>query len=252
MEELVQKAEALKREEHKARKEVEKFEIVAPVPEKYDYYGFITISEMDDEKTAEQTLENTRLLPTAGPLDLPVPGGRTTVREALKSDAMKGFMTEEQIKAAEAAMGEMEKEIKTKFPKEVKFQRGKYQGADVVFAEGESERPTPLNVKESEDINKVFHSARVGRFIISGDLLRTVNAFSLGASSCDSLHEFETETDVMSEGGMTFYTKTIRPVKSTLVKEGYLYKEEIDEIFRTVFVALGSDPKVPPNMKNEL
>lgn len=230
------------------RKEVEKHEIIAPVSEKFDRYGFITIVEFADEDIAKQNLENIRLLPTRGPLDIPVPGAnlpgmgdKPTVRELLKSDAMKSYMTEEQIKEAEKAMGEMQKEVKENFPKDVKFRKGKYQGCDVVFATGKSQRTTsvgPGYLKESKDINKVFHSARVGRFIISSDLLRTVNAFPLGRSRCDSLKEFETKIEITREGGMTFVDKIIRPVKSTLAKEGYLHKEEVDKVFKSLFSKL--------------
>jgi hypothetical protein len=247
-EKLLQVAEKLRREESGARKEVEKHEILAPVPERFDYYGFITIAELADEEIARQILENYRLTPTRGPLDVPMPGAnlpgmgdKATVREILKSDLMKSYMTEEQIKEAEKAMGEMQKEVKEKFPKDIRFRKGKYQGSDAVFLTGKSQRTTPVGpgyLKESKDINKVFHSVRVGRFIVSGTLLRVVNALPLGASPCDSLKEFETKTEVMKEGGMTYFNKIIRPSRSTLAKEGYLHKEEADEIFSSVFKQL--------------
>jgi hypothetical protein len=240
---LLQIAEKLRKEEHGARKELEKHEILAPVPERFDYYGFITIAEMDNEKFAKQTLDNFRLMLTKGPLDISVPGtgGRTTVREALESDLVKSYMTDEQLKAAQKALGEMEKEVKTNLPEDVKMGKGKYQGADIIFLTGESRRATSVGsgyLKESKDIDKIFHSARVGRFIISGTLLRAVNAFPLGSSTCDSLKKFETRTEVMREGEMVFYDKIIRPLKSTLAKEGYLHKEEADKVFLSLFTAL--------------
>lgn len=243
--ELSRMAEKLRRQERTLRKEAEKHEIIAPVPERFDSYGFITIVELTDEKIAKQTLENICLMPTRGPLDIPVPGAnlpgmgdKPTVRELLKSGQMKGFMTEEQIEAAQKAMEEMQKEVKEKFPKDVKIQKGKYRGYDVVFLTGKSRATSPSQLQESKDIGKVFHSARVGRFIISGTLLRRVNVFPLGSSRCDSLKEFEEKTTVERIGDGTFVTKEIRPVKSTLAKEGYLHKEEVDKIFSAVFSAL--------------
>lgn len=243
--ELLRMAEKLRKEEHGIRKEVEKHEIIAPVSERFDSYGFITIAEFADENIAKQNLENICLMPTRGPLDLPVPGAnlpgmgdKATVLDILKSDQMKGLVTEEQIKEAEKAMGEMQKEVKENFPKDVKFRKGKYQGCDVVVVTGKGQRTTPVGpgyLKESKDTNKVFHSARVGRFIISGTLLRRVNVFPLGSSPCDSLKEFETKSEVTRIGDQTFVDKIIRPVKSTLAKEGHLHKEEVDKIFSSIF-----------------
>jgi len=246
---LLRVAEKVRKEERGVRKEVEKHEIVAPVSERFDYYGFITIAEFGDEKLAEQNLENIRLLPMKGPLglsvsgaNLPGVGDKATVLDILKSDRIKGFMTEEQIEEAERVMGEMQREVKENFPKDVKFRKGKYQGADVVVVMGKVRRTTSVGSgysKEGKDFGKVFHSARVGRFIVSGDLLRAVNAFPLGSSRCDSLHEFEEKTVVTEEAGITSVDTYIRPTKSTFAKEGYLYKEEVDEIFKSLFSALG-------------
>jgi hypothetical protein len=147
-------------------------------------------------------------------------------------------MTEEQIKAAQKVLGDMEKKVKPGIPKNVKFRKGKYRGCTVVLVEAKSERTASLNRKESANINKVFHSAQVGRFVVSGTLLRAVNAFPLGSSPCDSLKEFETKTEVIREGDLVFYNKIIRPVKSTLAKEGYPYREELDEIFGSMFKRL--------------
>lgn len=238
---LMRMAGEMKKQRLEIEKGMREHGTLAPVPERFDYHGFITIAEQTDEKMAKQTLENYRLM-AQGPLDVPVPGmnipgmsDKTTMREIFKSDLMKNYMTEEQIKAAEKAMEEMQKEVKEKFPKDVKIQKGKYQGCDVVFLTGKSQATSPSQLKESKDKNKIFHSARVGRFIVSGTLLRRVNIFPLGSSSCDSLTRFKTKTKVTRIGGKTFVDKEIRPVESTLAKEGYLYKEEVDKIFSSIF-----------------
>ncbi len=239
---LLRQVQELKKQSREAIKSLGQYGATAPVSERFDYHGFITIAELADENIAKQTLENICLMPERGPLDIPVPGaniqGISTMREALKSDLMKSYMTEEQIKEAEKAMGEMQKEVKEKFPKDVKFQKGKYQEHDVVFLIGKNQTGTPSVLKESKDKNKVFHSVRVGRFIVSGTLLRNVNTLPLGISSCDSLKEFKTKTKVERIGNQTFVDKEIRPVKSTLAREGYLYKEEVDKIFKAIFSAI--------------
>ena len=65
--------------------------------------------------------------------------------------------------------------------------------------------------------------------------MRIVNSFPLGATPCDSLTKFKTKTETYKIGNQIFTTKEIRPAKSTLVKEGYLHKEEVDKIFKSIF-----------------
>ncbi len=238
---LIQKAQELKKKSNEAIKSISQNKLFAPVSEKFDYHGFIIITECTNEKIAKQTLESRRLVPTQGFLDAPVPGmnipgmsDKTTLRELFKSGAMKDFITKEQIKEMEKAMGE----VKDKFPKNVKMREGKYQGFDVVFLEGENKTSVVSYIKESKDRNKIFDMARAGRFIVSGTLLRVVNSFPLGSTPCDSLTKFKTKTTTYKIGDQTFVDKEIRPVKSTIAKEGYLYKEEVDKIFKSIFLAI--------------
>jgi len=235
---LIQKAQELKKKSSEAIKSMSQDKLFAPVSEKFDYHSFIIITELADEKIAKQTLESRYLVPTKGFLDAPVPGmnipgmsDKTTLRELFKSGVMKDYITKEQIKEMEKAMGE----VKNEFPKNVKMRKGKYQGFDVTFLEGKNQSSIVSNIKESKDRDKVFDMVRGGRFIVSGTLLRIVNSFPLGATPCDSLTKFKTKTTTYKIGDQTFVNKEIRPVKSTLVKEGYLHKEEVDKIFKSIF-----------------
>ncbi len=240
---LIQKAQKVKEQSREAIETLKQDDLLAPVSEKFDYHSFIIITELADEKTAKQTLKSRRLVPTQGFLDAPVPGmnipgmsDKTTLRELFKSGVMKDYITKEQIREVEKAMGE----VKDKFPKNVKIRNGKYQGFDVVFLEGKSERPIVSNIKESKDRDKVFDMLRAGRFIVSGTLLRVVNSFPLGNTPCDSLTKFKTKTTTYKIGDQTYIDKEIRPVKSTIAKEGYLYKEEVDKIFKSIFLTISS------------
>ena len=235
---LIQKAQELKKKSSETIKSMSQDKLFAPVSEKFDYHSFIIITELADEKIAKQTLESRYLVPTKGFLDAPVPGmnipgmsDKTTLRELFKSGVMKDYITKEQIKEMEKAMGE----VKNEFPKNVKMRKGKYQGFDVTFLEGKNQSSIVSNIKESKDRDKVFDMVRGGRFIVSGTLLRIVNSFPLGATPCDSLTKFKTKTTTYKIGDQTFVNKEIRPVKSTLVKEGYLHKEEVDKIFKSIF-----------------
>ncbi len=238
---LIQKVQKLKEQSSEAIESLKQDDLLAPVAEKFDYHGFIIITELANEKTAKQILESRRLVPTQGFLDASVPGmsipgmsDKTTLRELFKSGVMKDYITKEQIKELEKAMGE----VKNKFPKDVKIRKGKYQGFDVVFLEGKNKSSVVSYIKESKDRNKVFDMLRVGRFIVSGTLLRVVNSFPLASTPCDSLTKFKTKTETYKIGDQTFVDKEISPVRSTLAKEGYLYKEEVDKIFRSIFLAI--------------
>ncbi len=235
---LIQKAQELKKKSSEAIKSMSQDKLFAPVSEKFDYHSFIIITELADEKIAKQTLESRYLVPTKGFLDAPVPGmnipgmsDKTTLRELFKSGVMKDYITKEQIKEMEKAMGE----VKNEFPKNVKMRKGKYQGFDVTFLEGKNQSSIVPSIKESKDRDKIFDMVRAGRFIVSGTLLRIVNSFPLGATPCDSLTKFKTKTTTYKIGDQTFVNKEIRPVKSTLAKEGYLHKEEVDKIFKSIF-----------------
>jgi len=238
---LIQKAQEVKKQTKEAIKSMSQDKLLASVSEKFDYHSFIIITECADEKTAKQTLKNRYLVPTHGFLDASVPGmnipgmsDKTTLRELLKTDMMKDYITKEQIKEMEKAMGE----VKDKFPKDIKICEGKYQGFDVVFLEGKNKNSIVPHIKESKDRNKVFDMVRAGCFIVSGTLLRVVNSFPLGSSPCDSLTKFKTKTTTYKIGDQTFVDKEISPVRSTLAKEGYLYKEEVDKIFKSIFQQL--------------
>ena len=238
---LIQQVQKLKEQSREAIESLKQDDLLAPVSEKFDYHGFIIITECTNEKTAKQTLENRRLMPTQGFLDAPVPGmnipgmsDKTTLRELFKSGVMKDYITKEQIKEVEKAM----KEVKDKFPKDVKIRKGKYQGFDVVFLEGKNKSSIVSYIKESKDRDKVFDMLRAGRFIVSGTLLRVVNTFPLASTPCDSLTKFKTKTTTYKIGDQTFVDKEISPVRSTLAKEGYLYKEEVDKIFKSIFLAI--------------
>ena len=240
---LIEKAQKVKKQTREAIETLKQDDLLAPVSEKFDYHSFIIITELADEITAKQTLESRYLVPTKGFLDAPVPGmnipgmsDKTTLRELFKSGVMKDYITKEQIKEMEKAMGE----VKNEFPKNVKMRKGKYQGFDVTFLEGKNQSSIVPSIKESKDRDKVFDMARVGRFIVSGTLLRVVNTFPLASTPCDSLTKFKTKTTTYKIGDQTFVDKEIRPVKSTLAKEGYLHKEEVDKIFKSIFSTISS------------
>jgi len=188
--------------------------------ENFDVTGDITIGRCPDEKIAKEELETMRRTPTQG-FDVPVPGmpGNVSVMDILKSDLVKAQgMPEEVIAQIEAASERMKKEGAISG---VKYEKGEFLGHDAIFGEKN-------NVK-------LCLAVRVKNFIVSGMLLFMMDAFPPGNTPCDSLTKSTTKTTVERIGGQIFTTHEICPVQSTIAKEGYAYKEEVEGIFRSVF-----------------
>ena len=188
--------------------------------EKYDVTGDITIGRCSDEKIAKEELETMRRTPTQG-FDVPVPGmpGNVSVMDILKSDLVKAQgMPEEVIAQIEAASERAKKESAISG---VKYEKGEFLGHDAIFGEKN-------NVK-------ICMAVRVKNFIVSGMLLFIMDAFPPGNTPCDSLTKTTTKTTVERIGRQIFTTREICPVKSTIAKEGYANKEEVEGIFRSVF-----------------
>ncbi len=199
--------------------------------EKFDVTGDITIARCGDEKIAKQTLENYGSMPTQG-FDVPVPGmpGNVSIMDILKSDVVKAHgVSKKQIAELEVALGRMKKDVASSG---VKYESEKYLGHDAVFAEKEGK--------------KNWVAVRVNNFVVTGMLLLMANTLPPGSTPCDSLTKFTTKTIVEHIEGGTFTTHEIRPVKSTYAKEGYPYKEEVDEIFCSVFSKIEGAGKSTP------
>ncbi len=79
---------------------------------------------------------------------------------------------------------------------------------------------------------------RVKNFVVSGNLLYMMLSFPPGNNFCHSLTKFQTKIETEKVEGKTFRTTHILPVNSTLAAEGYLNREEVEEIFKTIFFLL--------------
>lgn len=239
-------------------------------PEKFDFNSTITIIDYGTEEMAKRELENIILASTHGLMETRIQsmGENIPLRELFQKDFMKSYITEEQIKQIEAASQEM----KEKFSKAgLKYSQGEYQGYGAVFykipqrelkpkiskiksgsekRKGKAAIPSggaeydiglskgAFKPKESKDKDKCFEAVQAGGYIVRGGLLNVVNCFPLGGSFCQSLTKTQTKEIVSRENGKKLITKLIYPVPSTLAREGYLHKEEIDEIFSRIFFAL--------------
>lgn len=204
-------------------------------PEESDYDADITIAKFADEKTALQSLENYGLYPTRG-FDVPIPGmpkipgmpENITFLDWLKSDIYKDHIPKEQLeemrKVAGKVQEEIMKEVKTDYLRSgLSYKKGKYLGCDAIFLEGKGEK------------NCV--AMRVKNFVITGSLLFAANSLPRGDTPCDSLTKLDPKPKIVramtGDGPVTF--KEYRPAKGTYATEGYLHREEVENIFSSIF-----------------
>lgn len=99
----------------------------------------------------------------------------------------------------------------------------------------------PPNAFEKEELpvdGKFLQAIQVGQYIISGGLATSLNCLPRGKSFCHSLTKFKTETHTTHEDGMTYIDHLIIPVNSTYEKEGYLHREEVEEMLHNVISRL--------------
>lgn len=98
----------------------------------------------------------------------------------------------------------------------------------------------PKDAFKREDLpidGRMLQALQVGKYIISGGLLTTLNCMPSGKSFCQSLTKYKTVTEIFHEGGMTYITKWIVPLNSCLKDEGYMYREEVEKMINT-FISL--------------
>jgi len=97
------------------------------------------------------------------------------------------------------------------------------------------------NAFEKEELpigGKILQAIQVGRYIISGSLVASLQYMPTGKSFCHSLTKFKTETKTSIDEGITYIMHTILPVNSTLEKEGYLNREEVNEMINKIISLL--------------
>lgn len=91
----------------------------------------------------------------------------------------------------------------------------------------------PANAFDKEDLpigGHVLQAFQVGNYLISGGILTALYYMPTGKSFCQSLTKFKTTTETTREGDMTFIDHFIVPENSNLATEGYLNREEAEEM----------------------
>ena len=209
---------------------------------------------------------------------MPIPGGvklpglpeNVTITELLESDAYRKFISQyvpkEQLEKLRSEMKKVQKqvqeEVKSSLEKSgVKYKETKYLGYDAICAEGKNPTPPPKPKKPSKGTPEggggfwpmdplpkisqpysektiIYQAMLVKNFVITGSLLWAVASLPPGNTPCYSLTQTKEVTTISREGGVTFKDIAIVPLVSNYAKEGYLYKEEVEEIFKGIIRVL--------------
>ena len=185
---------------------------------------------------------------------------------------VKKIMSKEQLEKMRSAIREVQKEtakVKQDFSKSgVEFREGKYLGCKAIYVESENPNPKskPKPVLPSRRTNSntgmgtggggytaldplpktsrpsqrkiIYQAILVKNFIITGSLLWVVASLPPGNTPCYSLTQTKTKTHINWVEGERYKYVDIVPVVSTYKKEGYLYREEVEKIFSSIFSVL--------------
>ncbi len=181
----------------------------------------------------------------------------------------------EKIKKLKPEIKKMQSELKNIQEKEmpkvkkqfessgVQYKEGKYLGCGAIYLEYPNPAPAPKPKvssrrtsgvggggfdnrfdplpKISQPYQKTFiiyQTLLIKNFVITGSLLSIVNSSSSGITPCYSLTKFKKKTSTFREGGEVFQDISMVPTVSNYAKEGYLYKEEIEGIFKKIITKL--------------
>jgi len=243
-------------------------------PGESDLASDIEIIQCQDAETAKQTLKNKALMPIQG-FDVPIPGGVTgpglpknmTMGEYLKSNILKSMVPKEQFEQLQSVLKEVQQkipEVKQSFQKAgIKYREGKYLGCEAIYYEYTNPNPPPkpklssratsagegggarTDIPPLPKITKLYPATNImylgilfKNFIINGPLLWVIDSLPSGDTPCYSLTQTKEVITTTREGGVTFKDIAIVPLVSNYAKEGYFYKEEVEEIFKGIIRVL--------------
>ena len=193
--------------------------------------------------------------------------------EKYKKYISKEYMSKERLEEIRVAMEEFQKkmpEVKQDFLKSgIKFKKGKYLGHDAIYIEAKNPRPKPKPIPSSkktgsntdmgtsgsgggytvlDPLSKIsqpyqekiisYQAILVKNCIVLGSLLWMVVSLPSGSTPCYSLTKTKEKIHFVWEGGIRYKYIDIVPIVSDHAKEGYFYREEIEEIFKEIIAKL--------------
>jgi len=243
--------------------------------EKYDMTTDITAIRYQDAKAAKQALQNQITMQTKGIMNITVPGTDKSMLDVLDIPQVKKGLNAEQLamltKMKRTMNGEMEQKIKEVHKKEgLSYHMGTYLGYAAAFSEIENPEyarfmaPKPKVKQDPHAFHgggfdplagkgilpkrpkpqappKVIQSClgiQVGAYVVSGMLLGTVPMLPPGSTFCEGLTKHKIYIEKENVEGKMYTTKHVVPVASTYAKEGYVYREEAEQMIKDFIGAL--------------
>ena len=185
-------------------------------PEKFDFVGHLSITGYGDKQTAKQFFENYQTIPTQG-LSAPTPGASMDIP---LGDLIKTFAPKEMVKELESAL---EKGKKGLAESGVKIEKGKYLGEKALFAVG-------------KDGTKGVQAVLINNFVITGLLLMS-DTFEYGSKRIHAIKCKRSDN---------------HPPCSTLKDEGFLHKEEVEQINQMIFSRIKGEKEKSEEINAEI
>jgi hypothetical protein len=236
--------------------------------EKYDMISNISVINYGNEKMAEQALQNQIALPTQGFAGLMIPGADGKMTNYLDNEEVKKHLTPEQLKMIKEGSEKAKGEIAQKHKEAgLKYFLGEYLGYPAALSEmdnPEYQRFIAPKPKAPPPDPHAFHGGgfdplagkgilpqrpkpgpppkvikgclaiQVDNFVISGTLLSMAEMLPSGDTFSEGLTEHKTYIEKEEVEGHMYTTKHIVPVASTYAKEGYAYKEQVEQMLKNV------------------
>lgn len=234
--------------------------------EKYDATYYISICLYPDVTQAKQALQNQ--------LDVHTPGfSYENIFKNLQNPEVEKFLTPEQKKSMEMFNQQIKQVKPPTIPEKpgIKYFIDKFYGYPAVFSEMENPeykrfiapkpKPKPRDPNQFQGGGfdplagkgllpkapkpspppKIFRSClafQVGKYIVSGTLPSITDFLPTGNTFHESLTETKTYIETEEVEGQMYTTKHLLPVASTFATEGYITREQVEQIIKSIIDSL--------------
>lgn len=200
-------------------------------PEEFDMVADVVVIRCADEKTAEQALNGRGEVSEGNIFHSQIPGAPEgmDMSAVLKNKVVQAQMTKEQKaqwKKMEPMMKDVGQQMKTELDKAgMKNFKGEIFGHPAIFFKQEN--------------HKICIGSIVKNFMITGSLLYSFQSLPDGDAPCESVSQFDSKKISERVEGATYHRTEVSPKESTIRSEGFLNRDEAEEILNKIFKQLG-------------
>ncbi len=242
--------------------------------EKFDILSNITVARYPDETQAESALQNQLNLRTGGFGAMTTTDATGKTVNFFDNEAITKVIPKEQLELLKKASSEATKQYEEQAQEGMKCFMGKLLGYPAVLMEMENpeyqryierekkkkepvvkdkkkfvgggfhplagkgvlaQRPKP---EPPEKVMKTYVAMRVGKYLISGDLLSATNIWPKGSTFMESLTKTKDYVETETIEGKTYTAKYRVPLASTYAEEGKFNREQAEDMIKKVIDAL--------------